>query len=472
MRSTLINGVLSLISLSLGVTIPRHESQNALAFAYTYGYSLYAYGNVAKPILREVPLKPNVNLPDPEPNEPGGVGVVRPNADTMYSILFIDLSSDDIVVNIPEMPQDRYWVFPICTPYGDNLINIGNLGVSKPGEYLIQYDPDNYGLETENIPDGFAGVIKYPMAYGLVNSRILTDRSEEDVKIVQKLQLGFNVSRTIPRPEPPIAPPLDLTMFTKPEYNDGNISSYHEAVMKVAAALAPYNPPYVASDRDWVAAELRKAGFNNGTFTQPRGSNLTAAVELANKTSLAFMDKPGVRQDVGNDWFIVSEGYIGKFDSHYEARYQIATTAYLALDPSESVYPFHEGDLVVEEGKSILFTFPEPPKIKDGGFWSLTVYGPDQDLVPNDMEKYMVGDRSNLTFPDGTPVAKGDHREFQVLLQASGIEPPTNWTANWLPITPGGATISVTLRWYGAEEYAVNGSYIHPQISTIDAMRS
>ncbi|KAJ0272137.1 hypothetical protein CBS470a_012832 [Colletotrichum nupharicola] len=342
----------------------------------------------------------------------------------MYSILFIDLSSDDILVNIPEMPQDRYWVFPICTPYGDSLINIGNLGVSKPGEYLIQYNPDTYGLETENIPDGFAGVIKYPMVYGLVNSRILTDRSVEDVEIVQQLQLGFNTGAADRS-----TPPLDLAMFTKPEYNDGNISTYYEAVMRVAAALAPYNPPYIVSDREWVAAELRKAGFNNGSFTQPRGSNLTAAVELANKTSIAFMDKPGVHQDVGNDWFIVSEGYIGKFDSHYEARYQIASTAYLALDPSESVYPFHERDLVVEEGTSILFTFPEPPRIKDGGFWSLTVYGPDQDLVPNDMEKYMVGDRSNLTFPDGTPVEQRDHREFQVLLQASDIEPPANWTA-------------------------------------------
>ncbi|KAK2751266.1 hypothetical protein CKAH01_06452 [Colletotrichum kahawae] len=446
MRLTLLSGVSSLMSLSLGASIPNVESQNALAFAYTYGYSLYAFGNVAKPILRDIPLKPNVNLPDPEPNEPGGVGVVRPNADTMYSILFIDLSSDDIVVNIPEMPQDRYWVFPVCTPYGDNLINIGNLGVGKPGEYLIQYDLDSYGLETENIPDGFAGVIKYPMAYGLVNSRILTD-------------------------QPPIAPPLDLTMFTRPEYNDGNMSTYYEAVMKVAAALAPYNPPYVVSDREWVAEELCKAGFNNGTFTQPCGTNMTAAVELANKTSLAFMDKPGVRQDVGNDWFIVCEGFVGKFDSHYEARYQIATTAYLTLDPSESVYPFHAGDVVVEEGKAILFTFPEPPRIKDGGFWSLTVYGPDQDLVPNDMEKYMVGDRSNLTFPDGTPVEKGDQREFQVLLQASDIEPPAHWTANWLPITPGGATISVTLRWYGVEEYMINGSYVHPEISTIDAIR-
>jgi hypothetical protein len=49
-------------------------------------------------------------------NTPGGVGVVRPNADTVYSIVMFDLSHADIAITIPEMPMDRYWGFPIVTP--------------------------------------------------------------------------------------------------------------------------------------------------------------------------------------------------------------------------------------------------------------------------------------------------------------------------------------------------------------------
>lgn len=270
------------------------------------------------------------------------------------------------------------------------------------------------------------------MAYGLVNSRILTNRSDADVAIVAELQRGFNVSGTITRDGAPIAPPLNLTMFIDPanlprDPNDPD--SYYEAVMNVAAALAPYNPPYVVSDRQWVAEHLEKAGLNDGKFIQPNGTNLTAAVNSANTTSMLFSTIPGVQQDVGNGWVIISEPYIGKFNSYYEMRYQIALKAYLALVPSECVYPFTGGNFNIADGQSLMFTFTGPPLIGKGGFWSLTVYGPDQQLIENDLEKYLVGDRSNLTFPDGSPVVPGEDRQFQILLQASDIDPPTNWTA-------------------------------------------
>jgi hypothetical protein len=310
--------------------------------------------------------------------------------------------------------------------YGDNLVNLGNLGASEPGDYLLQYNPNKYGLETKDVPEGYVGVINFPMAYGLVNSRIVTDRSEEDVAIIAELQKGFRIQE-VSRTGKPIAPALDLTMFTQPEYSDKN-QSYYEAVMKTAAALIPYNPPYVVSDRKKVASELQKAGLNKGKFIQPPQTNLTAAVESANTTSRLFAAKPGVRQDVGNNWYLVSEEYIGRFDSFYAMRYQIGLTAYLALVQSESAYPFYGEDISIGEGQSVLWTFTKPPKIRDGGFWSLTAYGPDQDLIENDLDKYMVGDRSNLTFPDGTPVEEGDERPFQVLLQAEDIAPPVNWT--------------------------------------------
>jgi hypothetical protein len=44
------------------------------------------------------------------------IGVVRPNADTIYSIVMLDLSHDDLIIQVPEMPTDRYWVYPIVTP--------------------------------------------------------------------------------------------------------------------------------------------------------------------------------------------------------------------------------------------------------------------------------------------------------------------------------------------------------------------
>lgn len=322
--------------------------------------------------------------------------------------------------------QKSYHLF--CR-YGDNLVNLGNLDDSEPGDYLVRYNPKSYGLQTDDVPEGYVGIINFPMSYGLVSSRIVTDRTEEDVAIVSKLQKGFRV-RPIPRSGKPVAPALDLTMFAQPEYTDQNQTLY-QAVMNTAAALTPYLPPYVASDRKRVSKDLKKAGFNNGKFVQPAGTDLTKAVETANKTAKAFAAKPEVRLDVGNGWSLISEEYIGRYDSNYAMRYQIGLTAYLALTQSECAYPsfgsFGE-TIAVEEGQSVLWTFTAPPRIREGGFWSLTAYGPNQDLIPNEQDKYMVGDRSNLTFPDGALVEEHGEGYFQVLLQDSKISPPSNWT--------------------------------------------
>ena len=41
--------------------------------------------------------------------------VIRPNVDTLYTTIFLDLSSRDLVLTIPPIP-DRYWVFPFYDP--------------------------------------------------------------------------------------------------------------------------------------------------------------------------------------------------------------------------------------------------------------------------------------------------------------------------------------------------------------------
>jgi hypothetical protein len=43
--------------------------------------------------------------------------VVRPNADTVYSALFVDISDSDLVITIPEIDGDRYWVTPFYDLY-------------------------------------------------------------------------------------------------------------------------------------------------------------------------------------------------------------------------------------------------------------------------------------------------------------------------------------------------------------------
>lgn len=66
----------------------------------------------------------------------------------------------------------------------------------------------------------------------------------------------------------------------------------------------------------------------------------------------------------------------------------------------------------------------------DFGFWSLTAYNTEQALVSNPLNRYALGDRSNLTYVDGSPVyGSGSKNEsFQVLVQPANVQPPKKWT--------------------------------------------
>lgn len=67
------------------------------------------------------------------------------------------------------------------------------------------------------------------------------------------------------------------------------------------------------------------------------------------------------------------------------------------------------------------------------------MYGADKNLIPNSLNRFEVGDRTNnLTCADGGyvygPNANSSRNEpFQILLQSADVEPPKYWTSNWLP---------------------------------------
>ncbi|KAH8888086.1 hypothetical protein GQ53DRAFT_654934 [Thozetella sp. PMI_491] len=441
-------------------------AQNALAFAYSYGYGFYPYGLFTR------------NMENPTANtlyhqrdlaKPGSVNVVRPNADTVYTVAFYDVSSSDLVLSIPKI-EDRYWVFPFYDPYGDNLVNLGSISNSTPGEYLIRYDPDNVGLQTENVKGGYQGYVNLAGPYAISMTRILVRETIGDIVEVRNIQNKMNLTERLRFDTgSPIAPPLNLSLFTDTAYMPGPNTTLDQACMKLAARLAPYNPPYIVGDRSWIAEKLSQAGMSDGHWIQPEGTNLTAAVAAVNASITAFRSQPGTVNNHGNNW--TSNTVIGKYDSYYQMRYYIAFRGYLALTNEQTTYPSYP-NIVLNASQAALFSFNVKPKITSRGFWSLTVYGEDQYLIPNDLSRYSIGDRSNMTLSNGQPLASENDGPFQILMQGSDIPPPKNWTNNWLPSSAGGGTLTVNLRWYGAETSMTNGSYIYPKVTIIDAIRT
>jgi hypothetical protein len=258
-----------------------------------------------------------------------------------------------------------------------------------------------------------------PTVYGTITLRILVQDST-DVDNVIAIQKKFTLS-TVAHER--CAPTLTLDLLTS-----GIEGSIPQKILQLTARLASYNPPEVESDVAWVNSTLELAGIVNGTYVQPKGVDLAAAALTAKGLVFNATKQPGVLLPYPNDWYAFAPDVSGDFKSHYDIRALIAYAGYLQLTTDQAVYPDYNHTLCANQ--AYLFTFYGKPPVN--GFWSLTVYGSDFFLVDNPLNRYALGDRSRMTYPNGSLVygdpTIGD-KEFQILLQAADVAPPSNWTA-------------------------------------------
>jgi hypothetical protein len=249
------------------------------------------------------------------------------------------------------------------------------------------------------------------------------NNSNEDIATANKIQKEFSAN-TVKRPGAPICPALTADIFKN------SSSSQLDYIMELTARFAQTVPNTQDGGiiPEATTANLRAAGISieNGTYEKPICVNMTKAGVGSEAAIVAFQEMNEANIDLGNDWGMVAPGYIGIYDTHYAARAYVSRWGYLALTPDESLYPKYAQTFSLQANESYTLHFGGKPPLKNLGFWSATMYDATGYLVKNTIDRYSVGDRSNLTYPDGTLVYGSDVDEpFEVLIQAT--QPPDNY---------------------------------------------
>ncbi|KFY78110.1 hypothetical protein V499_02651 [Pseudogymnoascus sp. VKM F-103] len=448
----------------------KEEQQHALEFSYMYGYPLLEY---AKYVACYPKASTNTLYHDRRLSTSDDLKVIRPNVDTLYSTIFIDVSSHDLEVTVPSIP-DRYWVFPFYDPYGNNIANIGSLQGHKPGKYLFRLASKDFGFFSGPPPEeaghhcNYLGYINFPTAYGMGLIRIASTPATEDQKIVNVYQDQIHVTPVKRLDLQPVAPALDLSLLITPAYRVSGENSAAHVVLALTAAFAAHNQSAVIQDRPWIADLLAKSGIEQGISGE---TDLSQIHEYAEAQAVKLARSPNGRREYGNGWSELFPGCKGNFNSFYQARYAVGKKGYLALTKDQALYPSLAAPLIIGANEAILLRFSRRPALVPSGFWSLTAYNSEQYLVPNRINRYCLGDRDDMRFADGSSLA--DHTkdgEFHILLQPADLPPPSGWLNNWLPAPAGGGKLSITMRWYGAMEEMMSGSYECPTIEHISAI--
>ncbi|RJE22563.1 hypothetical protein PHISCL_05109 [Aspergillus sclerotialis] len=470
--------------MSAAISVQAEYSvDEATEFSLIYGYPLLAYAKFALPILSS---KYGTNTLDHgrQLATASFQSVVRVNADTIYTKATLDLSESDLIIQVPEV-TDRYWVFPFYDLYGNNYANLGSVKNSSPGKYRIRFashggqEPgvklcrkNERRCDKENHDcDGLQGIINAPTPYGIFVGRFLVRDNSSDLEAVHAIQ-NQTALFTVSAERHHLIPKLTVALL-----NDSLSSDVPTKIMQMTARFNPFNPPRDISDRAHVDRMLRRAGIHNGHFT-PTGSNLTAVAKKAFQGVLTYASNPPMVVNLKNNWYGISPSAQGDYGTDYKERYYIAYFGYLGLVASEAIYPSYRdptnggsATLSLTPKQAYLITFSSKPPLEKDGFWSITAYNAEQYLVPNPLNRYSIGDRSNLTYPDGSLVysSSSKNESFQILVQPADVEPPKNWTSNWLPAPAGGGEMSITFRLYAASSSATNGEWAYPVVKKVDA---
>src|SRR5712675_2392035 len=178
--------------------------------------------------------------------------VITPNSDTPYSIAWLDLRAEPIVLSVPAVEKTRYYSVMLCD---GNTFNYGYIGSratgSDAGDYMV-VGPNWQGVT----PPGIKKMFRSSTQFSAVAYRTQLFNAA-DMPNVEKVQAGYKVqtlSAYLKQPSPPAAPAVEFPKIDK-ELVKTNFFEYLDFALQFA-------PPQ-ENEKD-IRAQLAKIGVGPG----------------------------------------------------------------------------------------------------------------------------------------------------------------------------------------------------------------
>ena len=381
--------------------------------------------------------------------------VVRPNNDTLYSSAWLDLRSEPVVLTVPEVPDDRYYVIQLVDLYTHNFAYIGTRATGNgPGNYLIS-GPYWQGKKREGIDDVFSSEGNFVLCLG----RTAVDGSDDVSAALQVMEqftiTPLSVFQDQPRVEP--AAPLSYPLYDEEQAHSAAFIGY----LNFLLGQIDIDP----SDEDDIVyyggiGVGRNRPFDADSLHPNMRQVINEGVGLGHQK---IVEKTGQLGDQRNGWMLIGPvfGNRKRMEGRYLTRAAAAMFGLYGNDIEEAYYPSTtvDGDGETLDGSKhnyvIHFAADEIPPVD--AFWSLSLYKlPEQLFVDNPMDRYSIGDR--------TPgLQYGDDGSLTIYVQAQS--PGEGKDSNWLPSNAG--PFSLTLRMYLPKPEALEEPYAPPPVTKV-----
>ena len=429
--------------------------------AYIYAYPLVtmeltrrAMTNVATPGSKFAPMGQFANLRTYP--SPADKAVTAPNADTLYSIAWLDLKKEPYIFSIPDA-DGRYFLMPMLNGWTDVFEVPGTRTTGTKAQICAITGPGWKG----ELPEG---VTPYQSSTNLVwiIGRTYCTGTPEDYKKVYEFQdklalvplSAYGKPYTLPKGK--VDPKIDMKTPVRDQVNRLDAVAF----FTLFARLLKDNPPGKADGP--MVAKLARIGIVPGEEFDFASLEPEVAKGLKGVPKAALARIMGHYKDSGaeiNGWdFTLKTGLYG-YD--YLQRAFITAIGLGANRPQDAVYPTSEVDAAGKPysgaNKYVLhFAKGQTPPVK--GFWSLTMYDAEYFFVPNELNRYNLSSRSKFNY----------NKDGSVDLYIQKDSPGKDKEANWLP-APAGKFI-LMLRLYWPQREVLDGKWAPPSVKKAKAI--
>jgi len=429
------------VALSVILTGPAlaQESDWREEYAYTLGVQAYIYGFpwVFLPQLRwqwvtQAPADPlggpyaplNAFWHARRLSTAADLSGGSPNNDTLYSIAWIDLSKEPLILSVPAL-SGRYYTFEMSSMDSDNFAYVGTRATgTKAGNYAI-IGPNWAGA----LPPGVTELPHSRTPYVLITGRTLV-YGTDDVANVHAIQdqykltpLGYWGSTNTPPVSRDVWPPYP--------------PSDPLAAWKTMNRAMTENPPNVPGQGSLVAS-FATICVGPGQDVSAMDDATKQGLERAAQEGMAIMHGFNVAGGSGhkvNGWTYPPStlGRAGQYDDFLTRAATQCWAGIVANDPQEAVYlnTITDAEGIAFSGANdYVMRFP-PNGLPDvGAFWSVSMYGMDHNFVDNPLDRYKLG-----SYPEGVMQFDPDG---SLTIYVQHGSPGADKESNWLPSPAGG----------------------------------
>jgi hypothetical protein len=445
-----------------GAKVSEPEASQIGVEAYIYGYPLVTMEmtrrvltNVAAPEAQKAPVGQFARLR--EYPTPANKEVTAPNADTLYTLAWLDVTKEPWVLSLPDM-QDRYFLMPMLSGWTDVF--------QVPGKRTTGTKAQTYAITGPNWKGTLPpGVTEYKSPTGMVwiLGRIYCTGTPADYQAVHKIQDQCKLEPLSaygkPYNPPPgkVDPSIDMKTAVREQVNGMDAGAY----FKLLATLMKDNPPATADAL--MVAKMAKIGlvpgqdFDIATHDLAVQEGLARVPQAASEKIMAHFKSAGT--DV-NGWIFTTK--TGVYGTDYLQRALITAIGLGANRPQDAIYPTSEADAAgkpYDGAHKYVMHFDKGQTPPAKGFWSLTMYDDQYFFVANPLNRYALSSRSKFK----------QNQDGSVDIYIQDESPAKDKEVNWLPAPKGKFILMLRLYWpYEPPHVSIlDGSWKPPVVTTV-----